>query len=90
LIRFLSKNLGGDKYNRDNTKAIGGYKRTASEYFVKLAKQGIRLGALAGYWCSELIHDAVPSLYLQIVDFVSLPSFLSFVLIQKSGWKTRK
>jgi hypothetical protein len=53
LIHFLSKALGGNKNNRDNSKAINGYKRAASEYFVKLAKQGVRISAFkySESWC---------------------------------------
>jgi hypothetical protein len=39
---FLSRTLGGLTTNRDSDKAIGGYKRATSEYFVKLALGGTR------------------------------------------------
>jgi hypothetical protein len=41
---YLSKYNGGHKNNKDNQKAIRGYKRAACEFWVKLAKRRIRLG----------------------------------------------
>jgi hypothetical protein len=70
LIRFLSKSLGGDRNNRDNSKAINGYKRAASEYFVKLAKQGVRLSAfkyLESRCCLLMLQQKQFSLILSIL-----------------------
>jgi hypothetical protein len=39
---YLSVALGGHSKNKDSSKAIRGYRRAASEYFVTLAKGGIR------------------------------------------------
>jgi len=39
---YMSKKLGGDKNHRDNEKAIRGYQRAASEFFVADALQGRR------------------------------------------------
>jgi hypothetical protein len=40
---FLAKSAGGSA--RDNQKALSGYRSASSEYFVKLAKNGIRISA---------------------------------------------
>ena len=42
LQPYLSEAKGGDKGNRDNQKAVGGYTRAAGEWFVALAKSGVR------------------------------------------------
>ena len=41
-VRYLSKRQGGHQSNRDNQKVVRGYKNAASEYWVHLAKTGIR------------------------------------------------
>jgi hypothetical protein len=42
LKPFLAVTLGGHKSNRNSDKGIGGYHRAASEFWTKLAKQGVR------------------------------------------------
>jgi hypothetical protein len=39
---YLEGNLGGRTTNKDSSKLLHGYERVASEYFVSLAKAGIR------------------------------------------------
>lgn len=39
---YLSAALGGFTNNKDSSKALRGYRRAASEYFVTLAKGGTR------------------------------------------------
>ena len=41
----MQKSLGGFDKNRDSSKVIRGYERAASEWWVVLAKRGIRRGA---------------------------------------------
>lgn len=39
---YLAHSNGGHKSNSDNAKGLRGYRRVASEFWVSLAKQGIR------------------------------------------------
>jgi hypothetical protein len=42
LRPFLANNLGGHDSHKTSSKILQGYERVSSEYFVKLAKSGIR------------------------------------------------
>lgn len=46
LKPYLASNQGGFHTHRDSTKIIRGYECVSSEYFVKLAKAGIRRSTL--------------------------------------------
>ena len=48
---YLQKSLGGSETNRDSAKAIRGYQRASSEWWVVLARRGICRGAFAAWSC---------------------------------------
>ena len=55
LRPYLAGNLGGHNSHKDSAKILRGYERVASEYFVKLAKQGIRRSTFIFVHCFYLI-----------------------------------
>ena len=56
LKPYVQKSLGGFDKNRDSSKVIRGYERAASEWWVVLAKRGIRRGASSSLPHCYLLH----------------------------------
>ena len=73
LRQFLSESNQGKKGNRGNQKALGGYKRTAGEWFVALALSGVRK--------SEC------SFFVEFFDAILILTYHSF--LQRSGLLTK-
>jgi hypothetical protein len=58
---YLKKSLGGSAGNIDSSKAIRGYQRAASEWWVVLARSGIRRGASATWPSSVVVQPCAMS-----------------------------
>jgi hypothetical protein len=67
---FLHHNLGGHRTNTNSDKAIGGYNRAASEFFVSLALQGIRHGQSLARTVSRICSCAANSRLPLILFFL--------------------
>lgn len=72
---FLAANLGGSSSNKDSQKVVHGYRKAASEYWVKLAKSGIRRRT-----CDTCVASVSPLSHLFI-----LPFSISFSLCFTTG-----
>ena len=83
LKPYVQKSLGGYEGNKDSSKVIRGYERAACEWWVALAKRGIRRGAFVGLACLLLIH------ILLLIFFASNISYLPCIFIfQQTTSKT--
>ena len=82
LKPYVQKSLGGFDKNRDSSKVIRGYERAASEWWVVLAKRGIRRGAFVV--ATLLLLPAAHVIF--ILTFLLLLVFI----FQQSTLKTRR
>jgi hypothetical protein len=60
--KYLSKSDGGHKSNNDNAKALRGYRRVASEFWVSIAKRKIRKSKIC--FVRQLTHPLLTFLFL--------------------------
>ena len=73
LWPFLAVNLGGHESHKDSAKILQGYEWVASEYFVKLAKWGVRHSTFIFVHC----------FYLILASYTCCASFIFFTTTEK-------
>lgn len=74
LRPFLAGKLGGFHSNKDSAKILRGYERVSSEYFVKLAKAGVRRSTLT----SSLLLLAVAESHISIATiFLTTEAYIA-------------
>ena len=83
---YLQKSLGGSEANRDSAKAIRGYQRASSEWWVVLARRGIRRGAFVclASSCTECRDDGSSLIFSSCVVFTASCKNLSQVFARRS------